>query len=145
MKKTRWFWIPASLATIGIALTQGQWVEILIAFGLGFLGGCMIEVVGMKILHLWRYPRQSKRYLPVIGIAWGFLGVMVNLLWDWMGTPSSITFIILTLGLLLIWEAPNLITKSWQYHAPTWLVILGWFPLVAAFRIAYVTMSMGIP
>lgn len=142
MKRTRWFWLSGSLAILGVAFAQGKWVEVLVAFGLGVGGGCLIELFAMK-LRLWTYSYQpfSRQYFPVVGTAWGCVGIMVNLPWDWMETPSWVTFIVLTLGFLLIWEVPNLVIKSWKYREPSWLVIMGWFPLVAAFRGAFLVVS----
>lgn len=112
----------------------------LISFILGFLGGFLIDILGVKIMKLWKYPRQeflTIKYFAIVLPAWGVFSVAINLVWGWLFKEFFIAVTTITLILFLIHELPNLKTDSWEYYTPTWLVVLGWPPLVIVFRFTY--------
>ncbi len=114
---------------------------VLISFVLGFLGGFLIDIFGVKMAKLWKYPRQkflSPEYFRIVLPAWGVFSMAINLTWEWFFGNFFIAVIIITLILFAIHELPNVKTHSWKYYTPTWLVILGWPPLIIVFRYSYI-------
>jgi len=126
---------------IGIALflaasSRGEIKEAAIAFAIGIFSGFIIDYVGVGKLHLWYYPRQpfpGMRHFAFVVLSWGVFAMTINLIWNWIDN-FGIVLGALFLGQFAAYEAVNLITKSWKYYAPAWLVLIGWFPLVLSFR-----------
>lgn len=136
----RWFALCCGIVLFLIALRRGETNEALIAFIVGGISGFILDIVGVKILHFWKYPRQPfprRKYLAIVVPAWGVFGMTINLLWDWIDI-SWLAFCLLTAGLVFIYEAPNLWTKSWEYNgSPRWLIGTGWLLMIIYFRLFY--------
>jgi len=111
-----------------------------LSLAVGMFVGFMIDIIGVGLLGLWDYPRQpflSLLYFALVVTCWGVFGAQVNMVWDWLKTKDRYSLLILSPALFVVYECPNLLTGSWGYNAPAWLVFLGWFPLVALNRVTY--------
>lgn len=143
--RMRWFVLAGGIILGILGFLRGELWEAGISFCTGLAGGFALDLLGVEILKLWYYPRQpfpSKLYFLITLPSWGVFGAAVNLTWNSMGSMSlfvSSTTIII--GLLLFHEVPNLKTKSWVYRTPSWVVILGWIPLITFFRMLYVFLT----
>jgi hypothetical protein len=88
----------------------------------------------------WAYPRQkffSKEYFGIVLPAWGIFGVSINLLWPFFG-GGVFSLLAITAAMFVIYEIPNIKAGSWRYGYSLPVVFIGWFPLVATFRMVYV-------
>jgi hypothetical protein len=138
--KIRWLIWMCGIVFLFIAYLRGAMIDVATAFILGSCAGFFIDWLGVKIMHLWRYPRQpflGGKYFAIVVPAWGIFGVAVNFLWDWIGV-SWLAILSITTALFLLHELPNLKTRSWEYSVPMWLVGCGWVPLIIFFRLIFV-------
>ena len=138
--RQRWLWLAISITLVSLSFIEGTPERALVAFAVGVVAGFLIDSIGSMKLCLWKYPRQpylTKEYLLIVVPCWGIFGMMVNLLWDWIEVSPWVVFVVLVVGLGVFWEALNLKTKSWEYHAPKWSIVVGWFPLLLVLRIPY--------
>lgn len=134
----RWFGLITAIILIPLAYMTGETVEAFIAFIAGAFLGLFIDYIGIEKLKLWRYPRQlflSRKYFLIVIPAWGVFGMIINLFWIWFNVKALFMFI--TLGLLILYEFPNLNSKSWEYYTSSKIVIIGWFPMVILFRATF--------
>lgn len=140
--RMRWFVLIGGITLFILGLFRGELWEVGISFIVGLAGGLLTDIVGVGKFKLWHYPRQpfpGRHYFLITLPAWGVFGVAVNLTWNWMGSVSLlISSAAITTGLFLFHEVPNLKTKSWVYRAPSWIIVLGWLPLILFFRVLYV-------
>lgn len=137
MIQIRWIMLVLGIAVLLPAIFRGEIRYAIISFVIGMICGLLIDLVGVNLMHLWEYSGSKVVYYMITVPCWGIFGMSINLLWNWIKLPW-LAFIVITVGLFLLMEAPNLQTRSWIYHAPTWLVIIGWIPLILSFRILYV-------
>jgi len=136
----RWTILALSVALFFIASLKGELNIAIITFILGAIVGFFIDCLGVAKLKLWKYTKQEflkKEYFFIVVPAWGALGMAVNLIWNWIKIPELILFAVITLSLFSLHEIPNLKTKSWEYRIPMRLVIIGWIPLILAYRIIF--------
>jgi len=139
MFKIRWLMLGLWVAVLVPAVLRGEIECVVIALIIGVFYGLVIDLIGVGVLKLWKYSsaQWGWEYFTVTVPCWGIFSMVINLVWNWIGTPWS--FIFITLGLFAMLELPNLKTRSWTYNAPMWLVMIGWIPLVLSFRIVYIT------
>lgn len=105
---------------------------ILLGIGAGAIGGLCVEYTGVKIVKLWGYAGGG---LPIWAIlrGWGETGAMTVVAALWIPHPIIALFAGLLFP-LLAFELPNIRTKGWNYHAPSWLVVVGWGITVFSFQ-----------
>ena len=131
MRRVRWLMLISGITLFIIASLRGEIMDAVIAFGTAAVLGFWIDVVGIKVLALWSYPRQpfpGIKYFGLVVPSWGVFGTLINLSWEWSAAPWWSGLIAITLCLLLFMELSNILTKSWEYEVPKWLVFIGWFP-----------------
>lgn len=141
----RWLALLTVIILIPVAYLKGEVIDVALAFIIGAFGGFLIDYVGIMKLKLWKYPRQKFLNIEYFGIvvpSWGILGMTINLLWNWIYAPEILILLGITLALLILYEAPNLKSKSWEYYAPTWLIGTGWFPMILGFRTIFLIFSI---
>ena len=147
--RMRWFILGSGIVLLLLAYKTGEAIEAIIAFCMGTLLGFLIDCVGIGKLNLWSYSRQpflSKKFFFIVIPAWGVFGMTINLLWIWfshMTVSWIVLFVPITAGLLILYEFPNLNSKSWEYRASSRLVISGWFPMVLFFRFAFLMLPVA--
>lgn len=144
----RWIALLTAAIFIPISFLRGEMTIAILAFILGAISGFSLDCLGVRILKLWKYPRQEFLGGPYFGLVvptWGFFGMSINLFWQWIQLPNLITFFVITTLLIGLYELPNIKSGSWQYFAPTWLIIAGWFPLIFVFRILFIMLSAIVP
>lgn len=138
MIQIRWLMLVLGIAVLLPAIFRGETRYAIISFVIGMIYGLLIDFVGINLVHFWEYPTSSKLvYFAVTVPCWGIFSMAINLLWNWIKSPW-LAFIVITTGLFLLLEIPNLLTRSWIYYVPMWFVIIGWVPLILSFRIIYV-------
>ncbi len=137
MPRIRWFMLVLGIAMLVLAiLRQDLWCAV-VAFVLGLIYGPMIDLIGSKIMKLWKYNGGfGPGYFLITVPCWGVFSMTINLLWDWIRSPWLAFLMLICLFTYL--ELPNLKTKSWAYSVPLWLVAIGWIPLVLSFRGIYI-------
>lgn len=144
----RWVALATAMVLFPLAYKTGETVEAVLAFFAGALSGLFLDLLGVRKLKLWNYPRQpflSKKYFSIVVPAWGVFGMTINLLWAWFGgstVPLMVLVMFITLGLLIVYEFPNLNSKSWEYYASFRVIIPGWFPMILFFRIAFLALPV---
>ena len=134
--RLRWLILICGIILLSLAWLRGEAIDALLALGLGLSGGFVLDWLGIKKLHLWDYPRQpfpEPRYFLIALPDWGVIGMTINLLWNWIEIPW-LALITIAVVIFLTHDLPNLITRSWTYHAPTWLVAIGWGIFILSFR-----------
>ena len=139
----RYVALVSAIILIPLAYITGETVEAGIAFWAGVVLGFLLDCIGVGKFNFWKYPRQkflSKEYFELVVPAWGVFGMTINLLWQWFDTP--IAFIAITAGLIVIYELPNLISKSWEYYTNKYAVVGGWFPLILSFRAVFLILPV---
>ena len=137
--RVRWIVLVIGIALLWVASEKGEMRNASIAFGIGAAGGFLLDAIGTKF-RFWVYLRQpflSSKYFLIVLPAWGVFGMAVNLAWDWWGVTPWLALTIITIGLFILHEIPNLKVKSWEYNVPLWFVFLSWVPLVGSFRILF--------
>ncbi len=122
------------------AIFNGDIKHALIAFSIGLIYGLLIDFVCVLLVPLWKYSGPKWVYFMITVPCWGAFSMAVNLPWDWIKNPW-LAFPIVTVGLFIYLELPNLKTKSWTYNVPLWFVAIGWIPLVLSFRGIYILCS----
>jgi len=141
--RLRWLILICGIILLSLAWLRGEAIDALLALGLGLSGGFVLDWLGIKKLRLWDYPRQPFLGLKYFIIAlpdWGVIGMTINLLWNLIEIPL-LAFIAVAVVIFLTHDLPNLLTRSWQYHAPMWLVAIGWGIFILSFRILSTTLS----
>jgi len=141
--RLRWLIWVSGIALLMIAWTKGEIIEAGIAFSLGVSIGFFINWLGMRKFRFWDYPRQpflGRRYFLITLPDWGLIGMIINLLWNWVETPW-LAFPVVAIALFLTHDLPNLKTKSWNYYVPKWLAVLGWLLAILGFRVIFVAVS----
>jgi hypothetical protein len=134
--RLRWLILTCGIIFLSIAWLRKEVIDAVIALGLGLSSGFVLDWLGIKKLHLWDYPRQPFLGLKYFIIAlpdWGVIGLTINLFWNWIETPW-LAFVVVAVVLFLTHDFPNLITRSWHYNAPIWLVAIGWIFFILSFR-----------
>lgn len=115
-------------------------IKLCIGLGVGALIGLTLDLILGFGVGLWYFPRQpywSFEYWLILPFCWAVFGAMVNVAWDWAKGHFLLIFIAINTLLFLIYEIPNLVTRSWVYDAPFWLVLIGWLPMVIVTRLSY--------
>ena len=141
--KIRWPMLLCGIIFLFLAYWQKELTLAIVSFLVGMTVGFSLDLVGVKKLGLWNYPRQSfmgKHYFGIVVPAWGIFGMSLNLILNWFVMSWTVIAIIF----LVLYELSNLRTRSWQYHTPHWLVVIGWFPLVLVFRTAFI-FALNLP
>jgi len=136
----RWIILSVAIALFSVAFLRGEKMVVFLSFTIGALGGFAVDYIGIKILKCWTYPRQEflkKEYFALVIPGWGVFGMMVNLPLSWIPGSNAITILILLISLLAFCELPNIKIGCWKYTAPTWLIVLGWIPLVLCYRFIF--------
>jgi len=145
MIRQRWIWPLCAIGLLYLAYLKGECREIGIAFAIGMIIGFFIDFIGIKWLRYWTYTRYrflGVKYFTIVIPCWGIFGALVNSLWGLMDSLQPwLVFLVLTVALLIFWEALNLITRTWKYNTPVWLVMTGWFPLIFFLRVLFITLS----
>ncbi len=113
-----------------------SWKQKLNHYGMTFLegmvGGLIIDSIGVNAGYYYfpRQPLYSLEYWAIVIPAWGVFGLFLNCLWQWVGGDKVIRGAMVTLPILFsFYEGSNLITGSWVYTTPFYVVALGWIPL----------------
>ena len=143
MLKIRWLMLLFGIAVLFPAILREEIKYAAVAFIIGILYGLLIDLVGVKVMRLWKYTGQQKQYFMITVPCWGTFSMAINLVWNWIGEPW-LAFIAIIVGLFVFLELPNLKTRSWTYNAPMWLVGIGWIPLILSFRVLYNIVVCGI-
>jgi hypothetical protein len=98
----------------------------------GMVGGLIIDSIGVNAGY-YTFPRQSLYsldYWLIVIPCWGVFGLLLNCLWDWFGKEKFLrSMAVSILPLFIFYEGSNLITGSWVYNVPFYVVLLGWIPL----------------
>ncbi|GEM_PF-4988737 len=104
----------------------------LFGLGAGTTGGLLIEYIGVRVIRLWDYAGGG---LPVRVIlrGWGETGAVAVIAIQWI-PHFGIALLAGFLFPLLIFELPNIRAKGWSYHAPSWIVIMGWGITTSSFQ-----------
>lgn len=98
----------------------------------GMVGGLIIDSIGVNAGYYYfpRQPLYSLNYWLLVIPCWGVFGLLLNCLWDWLGKDRFIRSMMVSIvPLFIFYEGSNLITGSWIYTAPFYVVVLGWIPL----------------
>ncbi len=148
-KKTfKWRWITITLGPLlfFIAFRQGEFLSACLSCAIGIIGGFLIDLIVVQKLGFYSYPKQeflTKDYFRIVLPAWGVFGMTINLPWNWL-VGTGIQFyscIMLTVALIVFYELLNFKSVSWKYYVPKWIVILGWMPMIIAFRTTFLLLS----
>jgi hypothetical protein len=134
----RWIVLIVAIAMLPFIIAKSLFNDAIIMFTVSIGIALPIDIVAMKT-GLWNYPRQkffSKEYFCIVLPAWGIFGVSINLLWPYCGGGVT-SLVILTIAMFIFYEIPNIKTISWRYRYSLPLVFIGWFPLVALFRLSF--------
>ncbi len=140
--KLRWLILICGIILFLIAWLRGEIIDVAIAFGLGIFAGFFIDWLGMKVFRFWDYPRQPFLHWKYFVIAlpdWGVIGMIINLLWNWVENPW-LAFPVVVTALFITHDFPNLKTKSWNYNVPIWLAVIGWLGATLGFRVVFVAL-----
>ena len=135
----RWFGLACFIILLVVAWRRRDLKHYVISLGVGCIVGFTIDCVGIP-LGLWEFPRQpflSWEYFLIVIPCWGVFGATINMINDWFMKKNWLSIIILSVAVMLLYEVPNLITGSWEYSASSWLVMLGWFPLIMVYRLSF--------
>lgn len=98
----------------------------------GMVGGIIIDGIGVNAGYYFfpRQPLYSLNYFLVVVPCWGVFGMLLNCLWDWFGKDKFIrSMAVSVLPLFIFYEGANIITQSWIYMTPFYVVAVGWLPL----------------
>ena len=102
--------------------------EIVIAGIVGLvLGEAMDYILGYR-MGIWAYSRHPYwqwSYWLVLPAMWTEFGIGVYAMWRLVRRWWLVTVI-----LIVPYEVYGVIRHSWQYAAPWWLVVVGWFVMV---------------
>jgi len=147
----KWRWITYTVGPLLflIACWRGEFLNACLSFSIGTMGGLLIDFVGVRTLSAYNYPQQkflTRDYFKLVLPAWGVFGMIINLPWNWfMGTEiQPYSCLVITAILMILYELPNFKSVSWQYHVPKQIVILGWTPMIAVLRMAFLlSLSIG--
>jgi len=98
----------------------------------GMVGGFIIDCIGIDA-GFYYFPRQpflSLDYFLIVIPCWGVFGLLLNCLWGWFGKEQFLrSMAVSILPMFFFYEGSNLITGSWIYTVPFYVVALGWIPL----------------
>lgn len=106
------------------------------AFLEGMVGGLIIDSIGVNAGYYYfpRQPLYSLEYWTIVIPCWGVFSLSLDYLWRVVGKNKFIRGTIVTIPTLFMWyEGSNLLTYSWVYTVPSYVVVLGWIPLVFVF------------
>jgi len=102
----------------------------------GMAGGFIIDCIGISAGYYY-FPRQpflSIEYFAIVIPCWGVFGLLLNTMWNLLGKDKFWQGMAVTLvPLFAFYEGTNLLTQSWVYTTPFYIVALGWIPLVWTF------------
>lgn len=102
----------------------------------GMVGGFIIDLVFISCGY-YDFPRQpflSWRYFAIVVPCWGVFGMLVNILWTYLGKEKFIRGVLATvIPLFAFYEGTNLALGSWVYTVPLTQVAIGWIPLSVVF------------
>lgn len=137
MLSARWLALGVFLILlILITHDKGSWKQKLNSYGMTFLegmvGGLIIDSIGVNSGYYYfpRQPLYSLNYWIIVIPCWGVFGLFLNYLWQRLGKEKVFRGAMVTLPILFgFYEGSNLITGSWIYTAPFYVVVLGWIPL----------------
>ena len=145
MIQIRWIMLVLGVAVLIVAIAKRELKPASISFLIGVITGFVVDSVLMN-WHLREYPGPTIIWWTITLPCWGALSMTINVVWDrfhWRSNQWLILFgITATLAILL--ELPNIMTESWVYHAPIWLIILGWPLVVYGFRVARISICSYI-
>jgi hypothetical protein len=139
--RLRWLILLTGIILSSIAYLRNEIINASVAFGLGISIGFFVDWLGIRKLRFWDYPREpflGMRYFIIALPDWGLIGMIVNLLWDWIENPC-LAFMAVIAVLFLTHDLPNLKTKSWRYYAPIWLVAIGWVIFIVFLRVLFLS------
>jgi len=142
--RLRWLILIYGIVLLLIAGLREEIMDAVLAFCLGVSSGFLVDWLGIKKLEFWDYPRQpflGLRYFAITLPDWGVIGMMINLLWNWI-EASWLSFIAVTIAIFLTHDLPNLKTKSWNYYAPLWLVVAGWLIFILLSRVLFLALPL---
>lgn len=102
----------------------------------GMVGGFIIDAVFINCGY-YEFPRQpflSWKYFAIVIPCWGVFGLLINVLWNWIGKEKFWRGISVTLiPLFAYYEGTNLAFGSWTYTVSMAQVAVGWLPLIIVF------------
>ena len=139
---SRWLSLIVLMVIIGIIviLDKHSWRDKLKHYGMTFLegmvGGLIIDSIGVNAGYYYfpRQPLYSPEYWLIVIPCWGVFGLALNFLWSWVAKGRFIRGSLITIPVLFaFYEGTNLLTDSWVYTTPFWVIALGWIPLVYVF------------
>jgi len=139
----RWIMMALAIAMLPVVIVKSLFYESLIMFVEAVGIALVIDMIAMKG-KIWYYPRQkflSKEYFGIVLPAWGIFGISINLIWPYLG-GGLYSLAIIALSMFVFYEIPNIKTGSWHYKYSLPIVFLGWFPLVATFRLTYLSIPL---
>ncbi len=136
MIQIRWIMVLLAAIVMIVAVSRKEAKSAILPFVMGMVYGVLIDLVGANLLRFWEYPGSKLVYCLVTVPCWGIFGVLINLPWNWIKS-FWLAFTVITIALFSMMELPNLITRSWVYHVPMWIVVIGWIPLIFSFRAIY--------
>lgn len=102
----------------------------------GMVGGLIVDSIGVNAGYYYfpRQPLYSLNYWLIVIPAWGVFGLTLNILWNQVSRAKFVRGTLITTPALFLWyEGTNLVTNSWVYTVPLWVVVMGWIPLVYVF------------
>lgn len=137
---SRWISLSAGIILFFIAFLKGESFIAFLTFVISAFCGFAIDCIGIGILKLWKYPRQTfltVEYFGIVVPAWGVFGMLINMPLNWIRVDMALAIILVTISLLTFYELPNIKIGSWKYSVPVWLVIFGWIPLTFVFRFLF--------
>jgi SNF family Na+-dependent transporter len=102
----------------------------------GMVGGLIIDSIGVNFGYYYfpREPIYSLSYFVIVLPCWGVFGMLVNYLWGkWGKRKLWLEMIVTYCPLLVFYEGANILTRSWVYTVPYYVVLAGWIPLILTF------------
>ena len=106
------------------------------AFVEGMIGGLIIDSIGVNagFYSFARAPIYSLSYFGIVVPCWGVFGALINYLWRTVGRDRFLRASVIVIPLLFtFYEGLNLLTGSWTYYLPWYIVAPCWLPLVYTF------------
>lgn len=139
----RWIMMALAIVMLPVIIAKSLFYESFVMFVAAIGLALVIDMAAIKG-KIWYYPRQkflSIEYFGIVLPAWGIFGISINLIWPYLG-GGLYSLAIIAISMFIFYEIPNIKTRSWYYKYPLPIVFIGWFPLVATFRLTYLSVSL---
>ena len=129
-------WIALAAFIVLLILSRRDLRHLGIVFIEGMVGGLIIDAVGVN-LGYYAFPRQplySLSYFAIVMPCWGVFGVLIDYFWKKLGKEKFLRASAIIVPLLFAsYEGLNLLTGSWVYHLPWYVIAPCWLPLIYTF------------